>query len=489
MKRERLKSWLLSALVLLSIILTQQLWFSFPIDRVLPSLRVEKENKIDKSVLSKLISPQRITINFEGNRRTVLINSKTNTSIFENMWHGSWPFLRGAFLLPAAEYKVVSQEEWQAVRNRRSIEVNFFSPISISVLGQFVGLDKNPEIINSINNVDTILITASDNPTVMLIDTTTRKIVSSRLPETKNGLGQYMNLVENNKYIKYWPYKDIVNVKDENIRDMGLLNILSPINDKERIEGTYTANIIEYNQQSEFLSAAQSFFKDNSNIRNITETSGANIFIDGNKGVRIAPNGRIEYLSYNVESRMDYEASVDKYTAISIATQFLIENNLWEDRLIVSKATPYKDGKNQGYRICFDYTIDGKLLVGDEDETNSTMEVEILGNYVKSYNGQKMNFVEVNNTGYYAFNPVFDILAKNVNLLISGIDNKEVNNADTMMASISDISLVYYKSSQYVEAIGGYSLTPSWSLEFFGDKYLFNAITGEFMTKITRENN
>lgn len=122
------------------------------------------------------------------------------------------------------------------------------------------------------------------------------------------------------------------------------------------------------------------FFTDFSITRRIQEKDGAVIYTDGQKGLRIYPNGALEY---------NYPGNKEKgkpgfYDAINVAVDFINTHGGWPEDAYLSSFDVKKEDGNFIYKFNFRIRFSGYPVISDEEYFSIIVEGGQVKNFYKN---------------------------------------------------------------------------------------------------------
>ena len=483
MDRERLKTLILSILVVMSILLTQQLWFPSPIKILKPEARSRKLHSLTVAEKRKdIISPSSIIVSFgAGDRRknhyTVLSSS------LDFVWDESKNILKDYFL-GDPEITSVTYEKYIQNNILKSVELEFSDNIpTILVSSIFDSLEN--KVVRNIKEIKKILIPAFNRGVIYIVENNDSIFEVKLLEHAENStLVSFIDELETVEYIKYHPIFSLFNELESNYTPM-------PINNAVATTQTFVESEIDIENDAMLIERSKNFFNENFDfVKTIKETSGAVVYIYGygEKRVRINEKGALEY-----NGEIGNISSSNVIESLDAAIDFISKNGGFpEGTYLKDIQNILKDqNQNNGYRFSFGYRIGGFPVEFNSNKMEHPIEIEVYGNKVKSYRilvRKVMDMQGISPEQSILYFP--DIIEKNLEHLKLKYFNKEqqlpeqIDDEDKileLLKGIEEVRMVYFDT---VEEGKGQLLKPSWRIKIKGDIYYFDSYTGDLINSV-----
>lgn len=481
MDREKLKTLILSILVVMSILLTQQLWFPSPTKILKSEARGGKLHNLTVAENRKdIISPSSIIVSFgAGDRRknhyTVLSSS------LDFVWDQSKNILKDYFL-GDPEITPVTYEKYVQSNILKSIELEFSDNIpTILVSSIFDSLEN--KVIRNIKEIKKILIPAFNRGVIYIVENNDSIYEVRLLEHDENSkLVSFIDELETVEYIKYHPILSLFNELESNYTPM-------PITYAVPTTQTFVESEIDIENDSMLIERSKKFFNENFDfVKTIKETSGAVVYIYGygEKRVRINEKGALEY-----NGEIGNISSSNVIESLDAAIDFISKNGGFPEGTYLKEIKSILKDQNSGYRFSFGYRIGGFPVESNSDKMENPIEIEVYGNKVKSYRilvRKVMDMQGISPEQTILYFP--DIIDKNLEHLKLKYFNKEnelsqeVDDEDEaleILKSVEEVRMVYFDT---VEEGKGQLLRPSWKIKIKGDIYYFDSYTGDLINSI-----
>ena len=464
MNREHIKTFILTILVIMSIIFTQKIWLYSPVNLLKSNSNLQETSLEEiKEIKKQVIMPRSIVVSFGNSYYTKLQQD------MEEVWEESKNILSNYFI---ADVKIISStdEKYQENIRLKSIELEFGKNIS-SVLVSSIFDTVDNKIVNNIKDIKKILITTS-NKGIIYITEKNNNVYEIKL-EKPEGYKQALNLVNNiqaRDYIKYYPL----------FADVGNYTIM-PINYDRTIEKTFVESSIDINDEALTQERVKPFFNDSLDfVKTIRETSGALVYMYGygEKGVRISTKGRLEY-----SSEKGNATSTNVLEALDTSIKFLLKHEKLPEKLYLQEVRHQKD---KSYFFGFGYKIDEIPVTFNSSNMKYPIEIEIYGNKVKSYKSfirNTMNLPKVDSK-----NPILlpsQIIEEHIDLIKSyyladniKVELDEENVLAHIERSIDDVEVLYYDT---LEDEKRQLLLPVWKIQIDKRVYYFDSYNVELL--------
>ncbi len=205
MNRERLKTLILSILVAISVLLTQQLWFSSPFKALLSKSGYNQTHNLTLTEERKaIISPSTIIVSFgAGDRRRnhyTVLSSKLDYDV----WHESKNILEDYFL-GDPEITPITYDEYIQNNVLRSVELEFSDNIPTILISSIFDSLEN-KVVRNIKDIRKILVPAFNRGIIYIVDSN-EDIYEVKLSdyESNSSLDVFIDELENTEYTKYHP--------------------------------------------------------------------------------------------------------------------------------------------------------------------------------------------------------------------------------------------------------------------------------------------
>jgi len=476
MNRERLKTLILSILVAMSILLTQQLWFSSPIKILKSEADNGQERNLSVAETRKnIISPNTIIVSF-GAGYTVL------SSNLDFVWNQSKDILENYFL-GDPEITPVEHEIYIQSNILKSVELEFGDNIpTILVSSIFDSLEN--KIVRNIKDIKKILIPAFNRGVIYIVEND-NSIFEIKLSqhEENSTLISFIDELEKVEYIRYRP---ILSLFDELAGNYTLM----PINYAVTTPQTFVQSEININNESMLIERSKKFFNENFDfVKTIKETSGAVVYIYGygEKSVRINNKGALEY-----NEQIGNISSTNVVASLDTAIDFISKNAGFPEGTYLKDIDNISNNQNKGYRFAFSYRIGGLPIEFNSNKMEDSIEIEVYGNKVKSYRNLVRNVMDIQGISPEQSVLYFpNIIEKNIKHLKLQYFNTQNQLAEEMddeqkifeiLNSIEEVRMVYFDT---VETDKDQLLKPSWMIKIKGDIYYFDSYTGELINSVT----
>lgn len=357
---ERAKTILLVFLVVLSVALSFFLWYGMARPYVASSAGDSRE--ISPAVLSGVLKPEDIVINFGGMNHTPILN--------DSGFQSAWREFQNIVFQGTGNPTTVSESDFMAATDYRSITYKFAFPIPLSYFNE-AGMIKSDLPVNTIKDV---IVLSGNSPTYYIYDGF-ESYVRMNLGYKNNGIETIISVNEEDT-------PQYSTAKDLGFTDSMRYDVLLPL-DTEDIE----IPVIELKIPDDFeINALVSrFFDSGSVVRSIREVSGDMVFTDGRKGLKIYGDGRLEY-TYGTAS----PARVDDITAVKAASSFIMKN-LPE---IKNVSLAGIEEEQDGYSIRYNVRYNGLPVYSKQ--YGYPITVEVRDGQVTSMKSVGMGFTDTN---------------------------------------------------------------------------------------------
>lgn len=482
MNREKFKTLILSILVAISILLTQQLWFPSPFEALTyidnykstQSLTIAEQRK-------NVISPNSIIVSFGSgdrsrNQYTVL------TSKLDYVWNESKSILYDYFS-GDPEITQITYDEYTQSNISKSVELEFGNNIPTILISSVFDTLEN-KIVRNIDEIKKILIPAFNRGTIYIVENN-KSIYKVKMKNYKqnNTLSSFIDEIEKDDYTRYHSIFSLFDELDSNYTPM-------PINYNVPTKEVFVKSAIDTNNEAMLIERSKNFFNENFDfVKTIRETSGAVVYIYGygEKSVRINNKGILRY----TES-IGKISSTNVIDSLDVAINFIIQNGGFpEDTYLKDIESIYND-ESKGYKFSFGYRIDGVPAEFNNNKINNPIEIEVFGDKVKSYNYlirevlKTKSVIPEQSVMYF---PI--IIDNNIEYLKSRYFSNKVELEASLdeeektleiLKNIEEVRMVYFDN---IEENKNQNLSPSWKIKIGEDVYYFNSRSGDIINSFT----
>ncbi len=221
---------------------------------------------------------------------------------------------------------------------------------------------------------------------------------------------------------------------------------------------------------------AERFFLDLSFVRRIDEKDGAIIYTDGKRGLRLYPNGVLEF---NVPQVSGDRPQVAPVGALEAAITFIARHGGWPDNCYLSSFTgrPFAlldPARHQGragsrYEIAFSYRYRGLPVIYPGD-MKGAMTTVVMGGEVETYSRLVLKPREEEGPSQLPLLGVEEALAAVDAEIASG-------NGAGEEITVTDVYLAYQVTPAQAET--RWLLNPVWVFETVRGRFVVDALTGE----------
>lgn len=359
MTRDSVLGWILLFLVGISLFLSYSIWVSVPGNKsAVPQLFHGKSVDMDT-----VISPAKIVVHPGNTYHTLLQQS---TTLYDRTWDFSKKAL-ASFWSGGSVSAVQVTDDFFSVK--KGIEVTFPVPLPASFLKQFLGLNTGRDILEN-STISSFFLVDDSEVTAYLKDSHgTYYKLNKPQDGSEQDFGELAKLL-----------KDVTNAKLPKYANLPRSGA------KLKISGGIYVSLSPYQLPTYFVkqetvlndATAAKFFPDFSVTRKIEENDGAVIYTDGQRGLRVYPDGALEY---NAPSKRETKPLPGFYDALNTAVEFVNVCGGWPENAYLSSYEIYDKGEDKFYKFNFGIRIYGQPLVSDKDYI--TLKVD--GNQVRSF--------------------------------------------------------------------------------------------------------
>lgn len=423
MNKEKLKSLLLVVLIATSVVLTQRVWFSSPLQMISSeaSYLYEKEDQL-RIIRQQVIRPEKIIVGFgggaENSHYTFLPPAEA-----DRFWQEMKKILTDHFLgVPTIQE--VSRVDYESLRNNRHVEMHFAQGFPTAFLSVLFDQQEN-SVASATNQIQSILVPARYQGNLYLVGDEDVIYEFQLNPQDQRHQVDVAGLVDSipvNSYVKYYPLFSYA--------DNQTLLPLTYQTNKPRI---FTESEIDASSNDHMNRWAGRFFNENFDfVKTIQETGGTRIYMYGygQQEVRINNRGQLEYTA-----AIGRQSSSSVSRALDTALMFMADHYGVSDALVLREVERLEENQLRGYRFGFGYHLRDLPVV--PVHLRQPMEIEVFGDTVRSFNAlvrRPMSLPEVMpEAGILSphriieehFDQLLEALANHQNLEVSDIPEEE----------------------------------------------------------------
>ena len=384
---EKIKTFILSILVITSIILTTQIWFNVSIEGIF--VTPKNSQAISDTFITEydqvnLLKPNRIVINLgEVGMHTILFNeeeSNSTASVYQRILDETENTLKSYMNKSGVDsVEIHTIEKLNTLRSGRNIELIFENHLDVKIVSSI--LEISQEMFKDIKRIDSVVISSLDDK-LYISDIENNAVYEYKFKKLDTAFPYIISLAEklqnpygvflNEAYPELYGPKVIIPISMNSYK----LPVLSGI---KETDSASTADIEDTTKN-----IVSKFFDFNA-ARSITDKNGTTIYTDGQgKSVRIEKSGLIEYMRY--DTSVNASRVISKAEAVKISTDFVNQHlGFPEGTYIASVEETFQNGKHVGYNIDYKYSFMETPIILDSNMESNPIEVKIVGDEVKSY--------------------------------------------------------------------------------------------------------
>lgn len=469
---ERFKTILLLSLVIISLLLTRQIWIKSPYRTGLAF----EDGKLDTDdyIRIDIIKPHKYLLNFNEDSHTIFHSDMNN-----NLWTSVHSSLVDILSSNNVKTEEISNEEFITYHDNRSIVFYFPEQYNTYILARFLDIPQPNDITEKIQKVDSIYVyLGKGEPYLVFSDKDFHlKIYESNLDleYIKTKVGQ---IEKSNNITYYYPMRDSLNVNND---------IYIPYKMSRAIPTVYVKNDINTDNIEDIRKIAEVFFqKDIDYIREIVENNGTVLYLYGDEVLKVSQNGFLEYYSPLEEQVPERNL----YVSLVTASEFLSSNMEIPEDLYLDDIQEIESGGNLGYRFTFKYRIGGLPVILKNEEIEDFIQLEVFNKYIRSYKRfirEEMSVKSNNVIGNTEMLSAYEIISMNYDLIkndymvennVQAIDEDKLK--EELLLNIEDISIAYLDpcENKVREKLIGV-----WILKTKNNVYAFDVYDGSLVIK------
>lgn len=470
MNRERLKTYVLVTLLILSIFLTQQLLIEIP-NNLIPSFGQKAEDPQNIYILSDIISPEKYIINYSEDDHTVLYSSNKY-----KIWPEVKTVLKNTFEKKDIAFIEITDEEFNEYKLQKSTNLCFPLKIPTHIFAKMLELYNIDSLYSEIKQIDNLHIYLGAEPYIVFSDGEKHTKVDN-IKSDIEGILREVNRIKSDGYVNYYPGNLLAPNKD----------VYTPLEIQKDFHNIYVENDISIKDSQKIKNLTEGFFnKKIDYIRKVVENNGTNIYIYDQKGLVITENGVIEY--FDVIKEPVFER--DLYTSLTTTVNFISENDIWPSDAYLSSIEEIesKDKENKGYKLKFSYRTNGRSVILNKSIVQSPIEIEVFNEYIKTYKrylrDETIKTLKISTENTWQ---IQDVIRKNLStfkdryikekgLNFGDIEDDKLKNE--VLASINDIQLAYYDTCEENKEE---KLIPVWVIDIGQITYVIDNSNGDII--------
>ncbi len=412
MSKERFKSVILTLLVISSIILTVNKWFS---EKLWPDgynffsnlsgyFQINNKTEKKKYYFSKenISNPYKIVVN-NGDMRSVYTHTSEN---YNTLLPGVKRILISG--LGESEFSAGSDEKWKAALKESSIYISYPVSYNTSMFSAIMGTGITDFGINSMSE---FIIAAGDKitgkPRLYIRDSSAGKIVDVALKADPVKLDELIASFAQSSSSEL-PYsfelnfdKSTDSIEQRIIIDPQVILSISPVSQPSVTRINYFENIST--DKAMYAKILRAFGYNTTNIRKYVNVDNSVVFAENYGTIRMYDDGYLEYKALDDTKGIQLgDSSSTSYDIFTECIEFI--NKVWDTAcgecnmdINISSFTP--DSDKGSFRLTLDYYADGMRVVSNlaktdtHDKMGSAIEITVKNSRIVSYKQIVYGFV------------------------------------------------------------------------------------------------
>ena len=469
MSRERIKTFILSILVIMSLLLTQKIWFHTPFQSIASDAISISDSVNLEEMKNDFISPIRILMGFGGGRNLNSYYRVLSLNDLVDTWDLSKAVLE-PFFTGDPEVTQINIDNYYENIGSRFVELEFGDSIS-SVLVSSVFNNMDSKIVRNIREIKKIMIPANNTGIIYIKGKDSNHFLVK--------LDNYANDILVN-YIVEYDTKDFVKYRDL-LSYVDTFTVM-PLDLSIPLPQIYVESEIDINNDTQLTEKSKIFFKNIDFIKTIKETTGSVVYLYGygEKSLRINNRGRLEY-----REEFDPVSTTNVKRALETALLYIEQQGDMSSNLYLREIRDIDYKQRKGILFGFGYHLEGYPVHTNASGMNHAIEVEVVGNRIRGYRTfirKKMNIPAI--TKLEPIISPYKIIENNLDLIIQNYLATEENPQaiesinNEVMKSISEVHLVYFDS---INEAKQQLLEPSWRIKVKNHVYYFDIYKGRLL--------
>ncbi len=366
--KERLKTFLLISMVVITLILTKKLWIELP--NTMNDIFSNREEAYSVSyLLSDMIIPNKYMLNF---------NEKNHTFFYDDSSYGLWTNTKKTIsnILGSKTIKVLdlSNDEFLTYNRKRSIIFYFPEEVNTYILAKALDVKDPNTIVDILPTVKSIYIYLGNEDSFFVFSDLEKNIaIYDQSIDIEKLKEQVLEIEGNQDHNYYYSMKENYGTKND---------VYVPYEMRNNLPQVYVENEIRNLSDEEKRQKAEKFFnKDIDYIREIVESNGSTIYIYDQRVLKLNVNGTLEYFN----SLEDSVKKKNLYNSLSTAAEFIAKNAGVTKGMYLSNVEDIKVDDSLGYKLSFKYRIRGIPVILANEEVVDFVEIEVFNEHIRSY--------------------------------------------------------------------------------------------------------
>ncbi len=470
MSRERIKTFILTILVVMSLLLTQKVWFRSPFQGISSDAIGLESNALDlEEARNSFVSPIRVLMGFGGGRSLSSAYSVLFFNDIKSVWLLSKNVLE-PFFSGDPSIESISSEAYNENMANRFIELEFGDNIpSVLVSSVFNNIDS--KILRNIREIKKILIPAKNTGIIYIIGKDSNYFRVALENYSNEELVSYVSEYEEREFVDY----------NAVFYYVGNYTVM-PLSINIPVPQIYVESEIDISNDAQLAEKSRSFFRNIDFIKTIKETTGTMVYLYGygEKSLRINNRGRLEY-----KEEFDPVSSTNVKKALETALLYMQQQGDMADNLFLREIKEIEYKERKGFSFSFGYHLEGYPVHFNASGMNNAIEIEVIGNQIRGYRTflrKKMDIPPVTKLEPIIVPPKIieinlDMIKENYLATYEGVLDGENMHAD-LIKSISEVQLVYFDTiSQDKQQL----LEASWRIRVKNNVYYFDIYNGRLL--------
>lgn len=364
--KENLKTFILTSLVVISLIFTERLWLEFPVE-VFSNFTKNEEAYGASYLLSDMIVPNKYLLTFKDNNHTFYYDDS------RGLWNSSRESLNKILSSKDVKSTIIEESVFSSYGNKRSIVFYFPEKINTYILAKSLDVKNPNNIVEEIPETDYIYIYLGFDESFFVFAQDDKYLrIEGNLTDVLSLQEKVTKIEQSGNYDNYRSMNTALDVDN---------NIYITYNIAGNLPEVYVENEIRNLNELERQELAENFFeKDIDYIREIVESNGSTIYMYNQRVLKLNINGVLEYfhpLDKKVEKR-------NLYQSLSTAAEFISENAGVQKGMYLAKVEEISEDNGVGYKLIFRYRVRGIPVILGNDMVDF-IQIETYNNHIKSY--------------------------------------------------------------------------------------------------------
>lgn len=457
MKQGKIKNIILTAMVLVCVYLSSNVWLKLPdfLEYRTDANINDKQGETVAADIWNVVRPIKNVIKYNDSY-TITYSDQ------QDMWGKAVHVINDAF----DDFNSSNINE-SAAFPTQYLKFDFKSNIPVEIFTGHMKIE-NREINNKIRNIKNVIIDLENANSIYIYNgESTVKIQSSSIDTN-----EIAGIAKQHNFNKETKYAFDQKIKDETIQ------VPIPL-EKTALNPVFVQSELDVFNTETINQIAKDYFKNNYDyVRKSVEVSGNTVFMyRTEKILKINAEGLLDFYDTTAELENSSDVYKSLVTAVNFTEEFL---GFPEDGYLSDVETIEYDG-NYGYRYIFSYKILDRPILFSKVRENAALQIDVVGDSVISYKRfiRKKDDSQAGKMNDIQILPALEVILKNLDDDSDIQEPGEIPELKPLKKEIiKDISNIYLGYFDLSRVSREQNLRVVWVIEAGDKSYIFNAISG-----------